>query len=302
MTTPLLLRVRVGAPIASVRHALTDAQAMRTWLAERADVALPDRYEFWGRYTPAGDIPRQRLLHVDDRTLRFAWRIEDVDTTVDIALDEESAGSTILTLGQTDLPTWDVAIAESTMLSVIHTFWALSIANLIDHVEGRELTPKVDFTSARMREVFVIGAAPKDVFASILDPDTFSRWFGARVEVEPYVGGRWSMGGFELDPSPARIIDLDPARRFSIRFDDGVVTTWELEDSDGQTRLTFSQSGFDEGRPPYGGWMGWLGGIAELRRYHELPDWRPAWLEVSLAGTPDGLITITDDTSYGKKE
>ena len=26
--------------------------------------------------------------------------------------------------------------------------------------------------------------------------------------------------------------------------------------------------------------------------YHEIPDWRPTWLEIHLAGMPDGFITI----------
>ncbi len=51
-----------------MHHALTDATALRTWLAEYAEVDLPERYEFWGRYTPEGDVPHQRPLHVDDGT------------------------------------------------------------------------------------------------------------------------------------------------------------------------------------------------------------------------------------------
>lgn len=55
--------------------------------------------------------------------------------------------------------------------------------------------------------------------------------------------------------------------QLAIGFADGMVTTWEPEESDGGTRLTCVQSGFDEARP--------------------------AWLEVSVAGIPDGIITIT---------
>jgi hypothetical protein len=54
--------------------------------------------------------------------------------------------------------------------------------------------------------------------------------------------------------------------------------TWKLEDSAGKTKLSFVQSGFDTANPPYGAWTGWLSGLAELRRYHELADWRPIWL------------------------
>ena len=314
MTTPtprpMTLRVRARAPLARVHEALTDASALRTWLAEHAEVELPHRYEFWGRHTPAGDAPRQRLLHADDRTLRFSWQVDGKDTTVEIGLAPDrpdapdgSGGSgapdqsdgpeaTIVTLSHAGLPTFEEMMAGAGNLGVLHTFWALSLANLIDHVEGRPLTSKCDFTSPRMREEVLIDAAPHDVFTSIVDPEAFARWFGAKIELEPYVGGRWSMGGFHLDPSPAKIVDLDADQKLVIAYDSGMVTSWELAESEGKTRLTFVQSGFDEGQPPYDAWMGWLGGVAELRRYHELADWRPTWLEVYLDGVPEGLITI----------
>jgi hypothetical protein len=40
MTEPIV-RVRALAPAKEVRHALTDADAMRVWLAEHAAVELP---------------------------------------------------------------------------------------------------------------------------------------------------------------------------------------------------------------------------------------------------------------------
>ena len=51
-------------------------------------------------------------------------------------------------------------------------------------------------------------------------------------------------------------------------------------------------SGFDPANPPYPGWVGWLGGVAELRRYHELPRWRSIWRQVKVAGIPDEMFTI----------
>jgi uncharacterized protein YndB with AHSA1/START domain len=292
MSEPMRLRVRAQAPVKEVRHALTDPAALRTWLAEHAEVDLPHRYEFWGRYTPAGDAPRQRLIHADDRTLRFAWRIEDRDTTVEIRLDEDGPESTVVTLSQTGLPDFAEMMGDAGVMGVMQTFWALAIANLIDHVEGRDITAKVDLTSPLMRHEQVIAASPQEVYDSLVDPKAFARWFGAKVDIEPYVGGRWAMGGFEMDEYPAKIIELEPGRKMSMRWDDGLVASWELADSDGRTRLTLIQSGFDENQPPYDGWLGWLSGIAELRRFHELPDWRPVWLEVHIDGMPDGILTI----------
>lgn len=290
MTEPMLRRHRIAAPVAYVRHALTDPAALRTWLAEHAEVALPHRYEFWGRYTPSGDVPRQRLLHADDHTVRFAWELDGTDTTVEISLAAENENTTILRLTHTNLPGYAEMVAEEGLRSLLPTFWALAIANLADHVEGRALTPKCDFTSQAMRAEVVIDAPVPVVYASIADPVTFTRWFGATIEAEQYEGGRWAMGGLDANSSPARIVTLDPDRAMAIEWPGGMVNSWELADSDGRTRLTFVQSGFNDDNPPYGAWMGMLAGLAELRRFHEVADWHPACLEVRQDGMPEGLL------------
>lgn len=292
MTDPMRLKARAKAPLPAVRAALTDPTALRTWLAEHVEVALPHTFEFWGRYTPEGDAPHQRLLHADDHTLRFEWLIGGECTTVEFGLEEESAESTFVTLTQSHFPDWSEVLTGTSALSVLHTFWALAIANLVDHVEGRDLTPKCDFTSAEMRAEVFINASPEAVYESLIDPVAFSEWFGAKVGIEPHVGGRFAMGGFEYDSQPAKIVDLVPGRRVQLAWegDGSFVDTWELADSGGGTKLTFVQSGFDE--PDYGAWAGWLSGIAELRRYHELPAWRPLWLSVEMEGMPEGMLTI----------
>lgn len=292
MSDPLKHRIRVPAPIADVRHALTEPAALRVWLAEHAEVHLPDRFQFWGRYTPEGDVQRQRLLYVDERTLRFVWRLDNTDTTVEISLADDGPKSTVLTLTQTHLSSFDEMVAEVSTLGQLHTFWALSLANLVEYIEGRVLTPKCDFTDPRMRAEVTIAAPPAAVWSSLVEPDQFAQWFGARIEIEPWVGGRWAMGNFDIDSSPAKILDLEPDTRMTLAWDDGLVTTWELAESAGQTRLTIVQSGFDAAKPPFGSWMGWLGGLSELRRYHEMADWRGIWLEVQLNGAPQGIIAI----------
>jgi uncharacterized protein YndB with AHSA1/START domain len=292
----MMRRHRVGASVDVVRAALTDAAALRTWFAEFAEVKLSHRFEFWGRHTPDGDAPHQRLLHVDDTTVRFSWLLDGVDTTVDIGLVAEGDTSTVLTLSQTNLPGFQEMVAGESSLGQMCTFWALSIANLADHVDGRRVGPKCDFTSPVRRVELLVDALPGAVFDSIADPATFSRWFGAKVEAEPFVGGRWSMGELEADPSPCHIVDLDPGHSMSIAWPDGMVTSWELTGSGGATRLTFVQSGFDEATPPYTGWMGWLGGLSALRRFHEVADWQPSWLEVRLDGLPsDALASVGTD-------
>jgi uncharacterized protein YndB with AHSA1/START domain len=289
MSAPMKIRAGVGVPIEKVRRALVDPEALRTWLAEHAEVDLPHRYAFWGRFTPEGDEPRQRLLYVDDRTLRFSWLIGGEDTTVEIGLEADGEEYTILSLTQTHVPDWEEVVAESGARAVLATFWGLAIANLVDYLTGRDLTPMCDFSSPRMHGQVTIAASLRAVFDSLVEPEQFRRWFGANLEIEPHVGGRWAMGGFDAPGTPAMIVDLEPDRRIVLDWG-GFVSTWELEGSEGRTRLTFVHSGFDERRPPYAGWLGWLSGVAELRRFHELSDWRPILLHYDMPGTPDGVL------------
>ncbi|MBC6446043.1 SRPBCC family protein [Actinokineospora xionganensis] len=283
--------VRVPAPLDRVRHALTDPAELTTWLAEHAEVDLPhNTYAFWGRYTPAGDKPRQRLLHADDTTLRFTWTIDDAETTTEVTLEPENDHTTVLTLSQSGMPTWEEMTTDTTPRSALQTFWALAVANLVDHLDNRPLTAQCDFTTTDMRARFDIAADPADVFDALVDPEKFSDWFGAKCEMEPYVGGRFAMGGFDVEDNPGTIVAFDPGRKLAIDLGPAGVSTWELDGSDGKTRITFVQSGFDH--PPYDAWMGWLSGFAELRRYFEIKDWKNIWLSFTMPGMPEGIITI----------
>ena len=286
----LRLRAVVPAPPKVTWEALTDPAAMRVWLAEHADVDLPGKYEFWGRFTPDGAEPRQRVLHVDEHTIRFGWTVEGVEDTVQFEVAEDKDG-TLVTLSHSDLPSFEDIIADRAgARGAVQTFWSLAIANLADYLAGRELTPKVDFTSPELRASLVIDAAPAQVFDSMTRAEVFRKWFGAVVDIEPRLGGRFAMGGFELDPGGAKFVEFEPGRKAALLFADGETTSWELAGSEGRTRLTVTHSGFDPANPPYSAWGGWLGGLAGLRRYHELPGQRPIWRQVEIAGVPAGLL------------
>jgi uncharacterized protein YndB with AHSA1/START domain len=275
MSEPMTVRARVQAPVKEVHHALTDAATMRLWLAEHAEVELPDRYEFWGRHTPEGDAPHQRLLHVDDHTVRFSWLLDGVDTTVEFGLEEDGPETTIVSVSQTHFD-FQEALAEATIRGVIQTYWCLMLANLAEHLEGRPLTPKADFTSSDLRAEVLIAASAEKVFDSLIDSESVTRWFGFPIEIEPYVGGRFAMGGLANNDQPAKIVELEPGRRLSVDWGGVGIGTWELAESGGKTRLTIVHSGFD--RPPYASWSGILSGLSELRRFHEVADWTPIWV------------------------
>ncbi|MCI4064457.1 SRPBCC domain-containing protein [Micromonospora sp. R77] len=279
MSDLLTYRARLAAPADAVRRALTDPGALRVWFAEHAEVELPHRYEFWGRYTPEGDAPHQRLLHADERILRFAWLLDGVETTSELELTP-AGESTELTLRQSHY-VFAEAMDGSSIRGVLQTFWALSIANLAAHLEGRTLLPRTDFTSADLRGELLIDAPVDRVWTSLTDSEQASAWFGYPIGIEPWVGGRYAMGGFEAGYA-AKVIDLEPGRRMSVDWGPVGVSSWELDGSDGKTRLTFVQSGFDEDNPPYASWCGSVAGLSELRRFHEMADWQPIWLAVEM--------------------
>ncbi|MFC6088931.1 SRPBCC family protein [Saccharothrix lopnurensis] len=288
MSETVVLRVRTAAAPERVRRALTDAAELRVWLTEHAEADLPDRWRFWGRHTPEGDEPRQVLEHVDDSSLAFRWTIGGEETSVELRWAAEDGG-TLVSVSQSHFPGWAEAVAETGVLAWLYTFWTISLANLVDHVEGRPITARIDYTTHEMRVDVVVDAPAEAVGRSLVDPGQYSRWFGAKVDIEPWDGGRFAMGGFDADDDPGRVVGYEPGRRMGIEWD-GLVAGWELAESGGRTRLTFVQSGFVEGRPPYGAWAGWLAGLAGLRRFHELPDWRPIWVESDVPGLPEDVL------------
>jgi hypothetical protein len=112
---------------------------------------------------PLPSAPRtgQRVLHADERTIRFAWTVEGVETTVQFELAEDEGG-TLVTLSRTGLPSFAEVLADTAgARGPLQTFWSLAIANLADYLSGRDLTPKCDFTSNELHASVVIDAAPE---------------------------------------------------------------------------------------------------------------------------------------------
>ena len=271
MSEPLVLQVRAKAGIDEVRQALTDPKVLNLWLGEHSTVDLPGTFEFWGRSIPEGDTPHQRVLGYDGQTLKLAWFLGGEETTTEITLIPGGDDSTVIRIAQSHFDFAD-AISGANIRGVLQSFWSLALANLVDHLEGRELTTRPDFTSTVFEGEALIDAPIAQVYSSLTESEKASAWMGYPVGIEARKGGRFVMGGFDAGPG-VEIVDLVEGRKMSMDWGDGGISTWELEESDGKTRLTFVISGFDESNPPYGAWIGWLNGAAMLRRYCELPDW-----------------------------
>jgi uncharacterized protein YndB with AHSA1/START domain len=276
------LRAHIGAPPEAVYAALTDAVALRAWLAEHADVSVDDGvFEFWGRYTPEGERGRQRLLAAEPgRALSFAWLLQRAETEIAIALEPEDGG-TLLALTHSGVPPRPSGDA----------YWVgdllmLSLANLASYCEGRDTGPRCDFTAfsdTEARAGVGIGAPPGEVFASLIEPGQLNRWIAEQAEVDPRVGGRYDFG---WDHGPVKILDLEPGKvlAYSWRHSwedeggpDATVVRWELDGSEGHTYLTIVHSGFGgTGRRTEGYQLGWMEFLASLKRMHEVgAGWRP---------------------------
>jgi uncharacterized protein YndB with AHSA1/START domain len=277
------LRADIAVAPARVYRALTDAEELRHWLAEHAEVSLSEEhYEFWGGTTPQGERGQQRVLAAEPgRRLRFLWTLDGVSTTVDIELSGGDGG-TELTLRHEPMPTLDELMAPTGRRDgrhTMHTFWPMVIGNLAEYLAGREGIAACDFSAGRGREIRIelTVAAPADrVFAAITTPDVVERWWGYEPEIEPRLGGAVTFG------AEGRISEWEPGKVFAYD-EDGMTTRWELAESDGATTLTFVQSGFeaDELDNAAQHEAGWRGGLLELKRMLALGDeWRPVTREL----------------------
>jgi uncharacterized protein YndB with AHSA1/START domain len=276
------LRVPIGAPPEAVYAALTDAAALRAWLAEDAEVSLDHGvFEFWGRFTPEGKRGRQRLLGAEPgQRLRFSWTLDGAETEVDITIERQDGG-TRLTLTHAN-----VAPRASGDCYWVCDLLMLSLANLASYCEGRGIGPRCDFTAFRDTEARAsveIAASPSQVFASLIEPAQLNRWIAERAEVDPEVGGRYDFG---WDHGPVKILELEPDKvlAYSWRHSfqdaagpDATVVRWELAGSQGHTHLTIVHSGFGgTERRTEGYQLGWMEFLASLKRMHEVgAGWRP---------------------------
>ena len=275
----LRLHVRIDAPTDTVFKALTDPDSLIDWLAESADVSLDEaRFEFWGRYAPQGERPRQRLLAAEPSSqLRFTWAFDHLDpSTVAIAIQPDDGG-TVVAVAHTGVPA--TGTADTTAL---RCFWHVSLANLAAHCEGLPTMPPFDFSVPAQGDALVrtvVDVPVDEVFAALLDPAQVDKWTGGKATIEPTVGGRYDFG-WDHDHGPAQVLELEPDKvlAYSWRHPDGpdTLVRWSLRSSRGSTYLTLVHSGFDNDQLAEEFRQGWPAYLVEIKRILELGErWQP---------------------------
>lgn len=92
---------------------------------------------------------------------------------------------------------------------------------------------------------------PARVWAALTEPELQARWWSAG-DIRPVVGHRFTLDMAEWGHQQCEVIEVEPERRLSYRFAEGVLdttVTWTLEPEGDGTRLTLDHSGFDLDTP-----------------------------------------------------
>lgn len=276
-TDPLRLRVRIDSHADAVFKALTDPDLMAEWLAESAEVSLDDtQYEFWGRYTPLGDRPRQQLL-ASRPLLSFSWDLDGAEPSqVRCAIEEQAEGATVVTVAHSGIP--------DSYRMALDCFWYVTLANLGAHCEGLPTMPPFDFSAPAHEAALartVIDVPVEEVYAALLDPALVNRWIGGEAVIEPQVGGvydfSWEHG---TDSGPASILELQPDKLIAYSWRVGgrpdTVVKWQLRGVRGSTYLTLVHDGFADDAAAEEYRLGWPPYLVELKRILELGEaWEP---------------------------
>ncbi|MBA4179243.1 MAG: hypothetical protein C0506_01505 [Anaerolinea sp.] len=279
MSDATVVSINIAAGPDPIFEALTAPEHLTGWFAERAEVDMSRGvFAFWGKHTPGtpGQDPGQRLLHqAPGRELSFEWPLSGSITKVIVSL-QPASGGTLLTVRHENPP------KRAGGTSSLADFWCLTLQNLRAWVEEGAVASRPDFTLAPADEVRLAietTASPETVFNGLLDPAQLNRWMAVSARVEPVIGGEYSMGWDESGGHPLKILELVPASRLSYSWADAgeqdTVVTWELDGSEGATRITLVHSGFD-GRKPHGEYYsGWADFLVRLKYLSEQGDtWR----------------------------
>lgn len=275
-----LKRIEITLPIKAapedIFRALTQADELRQWFSEEAEVSLPrQRYAFWGRFTPEAPdraAGHHELLAVEpDRRLKFKWQLRGVETTVEIKLEPQE-GETDLTVIHEDVPPYQEGQYAFT------DFWSLSLENLRSWVERKQIGARCDFSTVPHGEVQVsvdINAPKEAIFQALIKPEELKRYIAPEPRVEPRVGGVYDYGG-DFGGGPVKILELAPNEKLvfdwaqTSQAEPDTIVTWTLEGSGGRTHLTLVHSGFAPDRACEDYQVGWSHFLNRLKFMVEL--------------------------------
>ncbi len=280
--TPIRMQIVLSAEPDRVFEALTDANALRAWFSEYAEIDLTqNRYDFWGRFTPTApdrEAGKHTIVdHVSGELLTFRWRAGEYDTRVTFRLHPHNKG-TLLTLRHVP----DGGVGSET--GVAEDFWFLSLENLRRYLDGKASDARIDFTNAMRGDIHhetEIDAPAHRVWQVLTDPDELNRWIATQADVHLEKDGLYSLGWIQdgTDYSATKIVDIVPDQKLALENPPGMsenptVVTWEMKENNGKTWLTFTHSGFEADQDVSGLYTGWRNFVNWVR---SVADYGAAW-------------------------
>ena len=279
MSRSVEVEVTVEAQPADVFAAWTENDKLQQWFAEYADVSVAaGRFNFWGKHTvgnPSVEAGSHELRNVQrDRSLAFGWHLRGRDTEVSVALEPHDRGTHIV-LHHDGVAGWEAG------QPALSDFWTAALENLRGLLERGAASLRPDFSGTNGSTVELsteIEAPAASVYQALVDPALLARYFPEKADVDAVVGGAMDFH-FGDGIGPQKILDLDPEQRVAYSWDDhgrqDTVVTWELEESEGRTRLLLVHSGFAEEDPGY-----WMGRIAVLNSLKMMLEGGDDWQRV----------------------
>ena len=285
---PLQMQIFIQANASRVFHALTEPDALRSWLAEDADVDLQGgRYCLWGKFTPrtpALQDDHMRLLDFEiDRLLKFSWTMGQNPSTVIFKLSEAERQSvlTLIHRRHENRQPDDFSLED---------FWFVHLENLRRYLDGKSSEARVDFSrpmTGDIRHELDCLATPQMVYAVLTNPQWMERWIASKAAVELHPGGKYDLGwGIE----GIRVLDFKENKRLTISWQEQdeapTHASWHLQAvGAGKTRIKFEHTGFDADFPNNGIWLGWLNYLNWIRSLAEYgASWHPP--AIALTGHP----------------
>lgn len=272
----------------TVFAALTDAEQLRAWFAEHAEVEprIGGAYRFWGKHTPgtpAAAPATQRLTEFapHDR-LAYAWTMLGVASRVRLSVAAADGNGTKVTAEHE----FDRALDMPRAREYVDDFWRLSFGNLSVHLGGGSGFLRPDFSdpSPEIRLSILIAAPPAAVFRALIDPALVNQWVGSTTaRVEPRVGGVYAFGwqyeidGRQVAGGPTKILELEPDRRLVVDWPDwrgdasvtGQTIAFTLAPEGTGTRVELVHAGFSRAADVSDYPFGWGHFAGELRKVAE---------------------------------
>lgn len=290
----------INAPAEQVWQAVTDPEQVAQWLLPPALGAQLKRDEHGTIFVCMGpmEIPFAHVEVIEAPRHLRSQNLPDQLLTTTYWLDSENGGTrvTVTMTGFERLP----ADARQDRFEPSGTSWEKALANLNAHITGATLPFPEGYVAAlagyrrETKQMFAVErsiwiAAPRErVWRAIIDPAQLQQWYSP--------GTTWQMpalevGGklFALDPETGAeqhiqvIEQIESPQRFVLRTapeEAGTfeVTAYTLQEEDGGTRLTVTNSGY-ETMPEEGRWnaleqnaFGWGMMLENVKAYIEGKD------------------------------